>query len=52
MFTASSVPLGTKRNYKAVEEKLLAFVLVNKLNYTEWHGSDSFVERVFRFCVI
>ena len=30
LFTASSVPLGTKRNYKVAEEKLLGFVLVYK----------------------
>ena len=30
LFTASSVPLGKKRNYKVVEEKLLGFVLVYK----------------------
>ena len=30
LVTACSVPLGTKRNYKEVEEKLLGFVLVYK----------------------
>ena len=44
LFTACSVQLGTKRNYKAVEEKLLGFVLVYKLACTELHGSDSFVK--------
>ena len=43
--------LGTKRNYKVVEEKLLGFVLVYKLACTELHGSDSFVKCVSRFCV-
>ena len=41
--------LGTKRNYKVVEEKLLGFVLVYKLACTELHGSDSFVRCVSRF---
>ena len=41
--------LGTKRNYKVVEEKLLGFVLVYKLACTELHGSDSFVKCVSRF---
>ena len=50
-FTACSVQLGTKRNYKVVEEKLLGFVLVYKLACTELHGSDSFVKCVSRFCV-
>ena len=45
------MPLGTKRNYKAEEEKLLDFVLVYKLACTELHGSDSFVKCVSRFCV-
>ena len=31
MFTASSVLLGKKANYKAVEDKSLGFVLVYKL---------------------
>ena len=43
--------LGTKRNYKVVEEKLLGFVLVYKLACTELHGSDSLVKCVSRFCV-
>ena len=30
LFTAYSMQLGTKRNYKVVEEKLLDFVLVYK----------------------
>ena len=41
LFTACSVQLGTKKNYKVVEEKLLGFVLVHKLACTELHGSDS-----------
>ena len=45
------VQLGTKINYKVVEEKLLGFVLVYKLACTELHGSDSFVKCVSRFCV-
>ena len=32
--------LGSKRNYKVVEEKLLSFVLVYKLACTELHGSE------------
>ena len=43
--------LGTKRNYKVVDEKLLGFVLVNELACTELHGSDSFIKCVSRFCV-
>ena len=43
--------LGTKRNYKVVEEKLLGFVLVYKLACTELHGSDSFVKCVSCFFV-
>ena len=43
--------LGTKRNYKVAEEKLLGFVLAYKLACTELHGSDSFVKCVSRFCV-
>ena len=50
--TACSVQLGTKRNHKVVEEKLLGFVLVYKLSCTELHGSDSFDKCVSRFCVI
>ena len=42
--------LGTKRNYKVVEEKLLGFVLVYKLACTELHGSDSFVKCVPCLC--
>ena len=45
------MPLGTKRNYKVVGKKLLGFVLVYKLTCTVWHGSDSFVKCVTRFCV-
>ena len=48
---SSSMQLGTKRNYKVVEEKLLGFVLVYKLACTELQGSDSFVKCVSRFCV-
>ena len=51
LFTACSVQLGTKRNYKVVEEKLLGFVLVYELACTELHGSDSFDKCVSRFCV-
>ena len=51
LFTACSVQLGTKRNYKVVEEKLLGFVLVYKLACTELYGSDSFVKCVSRSCV-
>ena len=43
--------LGTKRNYKVVQENSLGFVLVYKLACTELHGSDSFIECVSRFCV-
>ena len=49
LFTACSVQLGTKRNYKVVEEKLLGFVLVYKLACTELSGRDSFVKCVSRF---
>ena len=42
--------LGTKRNYKVVEERLLGFVLVYELVCTELYGSDSFVKCVSRFC--
>ena len=51
LFIACSVQLGTKKNYNVVEEKLLGFVLVYKLAYTELHGGDSFVKCVSRFCV-
>ena len=51
LFTTCSVQLGTKRNHKEVEEKLVGFVLVYKLACTELHGSDSFVKCVSRFCV-
>ena len=43
MFSASLVQLGTTRNYIAVEEKFLGFVLVYELACTELHGSGSFV---------
>ena len=52
MFSASLVQLGTTRNYIAVEEKFLGFVLVYELARTEWHGSGSFVKRVDPFCAI
>ena len=41
--------LGTKRNYKVVEETFLGFVLVYELACSELHGSDSFVKCVSRF---
>ena len=44
--------LGTSRNYIAVEEKFLGFVLVYELACTELHGSGSFVKRVDPFCAI
>ena len=44
--------LGTTRNYIAVEEKFLGFVLVYELACTELHGSGSFVKRVNPFCAI
>ena len=44
--------LGTTRNYIAVEEKFLGFVLVYELACTELHGSGSFVKRVDPFCAI
>ena len=52
MFSASLVQLGTTRNYIAVEEKFLGFVLVYELACTELHGSGSFVKRVDPFCAI
>ena len=52
MFSASLVKLGTTRNYIAVEEKFLGFVLVYELVCTELHGSGSFVKRVDPFCAI
>ena len=52
MFSASLVQLGTTRNYIAVEEKLLGFVLVYELACTELCGSGIFVKRVDPFCVI
>ena len=52
MFSASLVQLGTTRNYIAVEEKFLGFVLVYELVCTELHGSGSFVKRVDPFCAI
>ena len=50
MFSASLVQLVTTRSYMAVEEKLLGFVLVYELAYTELHGSGSFVKRVDPVC--
>ena len=52
MFCASLVQLGTTRNYIAVEEKFLSFVLVYELACTELHGSGSFVKRIDPFCAI
>ena len=52
MFSASLVQLGTTRNYIAVEEKFLSFVLVYELACTELHGSGSFVKRIDPFCAI
>ena len=52
MFSASLVQLGTTRNYIAVEEKFLGFVLVYELACTELHGSGSFVKRVDPFCAL
>ena len=52
MFSARLVQLGTTRNYIAVEEKFLGFVLVHELACTELHGSGSFVKREDRFCAI
>ena len=44
--------LGTTRNYIAIEEKLLGFVLVYESACTELHGRCSFVKRIDPFCVI
>ena len=52
MFSASLVQLGTTRNYIAVEEKFLGFVLVYELACTELHGSGSFVKRIDPYCAI
>ena len=52
MFSASLVQLGTTRNYIAVEEKFLGFVLVYELACTELHGSSCFVKRIDPFCAI
>ena len=49
-FSASLMQLGTTRNYIAVEEKFLAFVLIDKLACTELHGSGSFVKHIDPFC--
>ena len=50
MLSASLVQLGTTRNYIAVEEKFLGFVLVYEFARTELDGSGSFVKRVDPFC--
>ena len=50
--SVSLVQLGATRNYIAVEEKFLGFVLVYELACTELHGSGSFVKRVDPFCAI
>ena len=52
MFSANLVQLGTTRNYIAVEEQFLGFVLVYELASTELYGSGSFVKRVDPFCAI
>ena len=52
MFNASLVQLGITRNYIAVEEKFLGFVLVYELACAEFHGSGSFVRRIDPFCAI
>ena len=52
MFSASLVQLGTTRNYIAVEEKFLGFVLVYELACIELHRSGSFVKRIDPFCAI
>ena len=52
MFSASLVQLGTTRNYIAVEEKFLGFVLVYELACTELHGSGSFVKRIYIYIYI
>ena len=52
MFSASLVQLGTTRNYIAVEEKFLRFVLVYELACTELHGSGSVVKRIDPFCAV
>ena len=52
MFSASLVQLGTTRNYIAVEEKFLGFVLVYDLACTELHGSGVDVKRVDPFCAL
>ena len=52
MFSASHEQLGTTRNYIAVEEKFLGFVLVYELACTELHGSGGFVRRIDPSCAI
>ena len=49
MFSASLVQLGTTRNYIAVDEKFLGFVLIYELACTELHGSGSSVKRIDPF---
>ena len=49
MFSASLLQLGTTRNYIAVAEKFLGFVLVYELACTELQGSGSFVKRIDPF---
>ena len=50
MLCASLVQLGTTRNYIAVEEKFLGFVLVYELASTELHESGSFEKRIDPSC--
>ena len=52
MFSASHEQLGTTRNYMAVEEKFLGFVLVYELACTELHGSSGFVRRIDPSCAL
>ena len=52
IFSFYVVQLGTTRNYIAVKEEFLGFVLVYELVCTEMHGSGSFVKRVDPFCAV
>ena len=52
MLSSSLVQLDTTRNYIAVEEKFLGFVLVYELACTELLGSGSLVKRIDPFCAI
>ena len=52
MFSVSLVQLGTTRNYTAVDEKFLGFVLVYELACAKLHESGSFVKRIDPFCAI